>query len=103
MPTAKDLYSQSAWMQVRAAQLAKTGSRCEMCGAQPAEGYRIEVHHVSQDSGRFLDPTNLQTLCRACHMGLHYWQWARTPAANDPHYSVTPRRPRNYAQLKFDF
>ena len=42
---------------------------CDACGAIGAE-----VHHIvprSIDPARTLDPSNLRTLCKACHASMH--------------------------------
>ena len=60
-----------AWPSLRLSILKKHGSRCMCCGATPYDGVRIDVDHI-KPRGRYpeleLDPSNLQILCKPCHM-----------------------------------
>lgn len=93
---AAEFYYSPAWIELRARRLIITGSRCEMCGGKPSEGFRLEVHHVKPRRSHpqlELEFTNTQVLCRACHKGLHWWPMrGRLPASNDPRFEVVPRK-----------
>lgn len=53
------------WSEVRESILERDGNRCRLCGAG-AE--RVEVHHIrAYQSGMVHEPSNLITLCAACH------------------------------------
>ena len=47
--------------------LARDGHRCRRCGT--AEGM-LQVHHVDRDKSN-THPSNLLTLCAACHLAFH--------------------------------
>ena len=55
------------WRVTRRAVLERDGYRCRKCG-RPG---RLEVDHIRsvKSGGAALDPNNLQTLCRSCHIG----------------------------------
>lgn len=54
----------SAWRRVRRAVLKRDGFRCVECGGAGDEvDHRVELI----DGGAPFDPTNLRTLCAACH------------------------------------
>ena len=67
-------YNSKVWQRIRAAHLA-VHPYCEMCRAQgKALGECIpttaHVDHITPHKGRwhrFIDASNLQTLCHACH------------------------------------
>ena len=53
------------WAAVRRVVFERDGWRCVMCG----RAGRLECDHVDRDwRGDPYDPTNLQTLCRTCHI-----------------------------------
>jgi len=59
------------WRNTRYAALKHYGNRCQLCGASPSEGVELHVDHIyprSQYPDRCLDISNLQILCRTCHM-----------------------------------
>ncbi len=47
----------------------RDGYRCQKCGGAG----RLECHHVVAvaDGGSELNPANLATICRSCHIALH--------------------------------
>ena len=49
--------------------LTRDGFKCTLCGNSPKTGSTLEIHHKNGNSS---DLDNLQTLCFACHRGLHY-------------------------------
>lgn len=53
------------WERVRKQVLVRDDYRCKLCGA-----YGNEVDHMQPIAagGAVLDPANLQTLCRNCHI-----------------------------------
>ena len=63
--TARAVYRTPAWKQLRRQALDRDGWRCRRCG----RAGRLEVHHVKElASGGRNDLSNLETLCRRCHM-----------------------------------
>jgi 5-methylcytosine-specific restriction endonuclease McrA len=56
-----DRYDDPAWKRLRARHI-RVHPTCARCG-NPAE----HVHHRDRDPARFLDPTNLESLCADCH------------------------------------
>ena len=58
------------WARVRRSILERDGYRCAKCG----RAGRLEVDHVTplDHGGAALDPNNLQTLCRDCHIEKTY-------------------------------
>ena len=55
----------SRWTAVRYAIFERDGWRCVRCG----RAGRLECDHIDRDwHGDPYDPTNLQTLCRTCHI-----------------------------------
>ena len=57
------------WHYARKAAKERDGYRCQQCG----KAGMLEVHHLrslSQGGDNELD--NLRTLCRGCHIQLHY-------------------------------
>ena len=54
------------WQRLRRRIKARDGYRCVSCGAAG----RLEVDHVQplHQGGAMYDPTNLQCLCRRCHL-----------------------------------
>jgi 5-methylcytosine-specific restriction endonuclease McrA len=55
------------WPTTRAMIRERDGNRCRACGGR---GKRLEVHHLDHDEANDA-PTNLVTLCSACHQGGH--------------------------------
>ena len=56
------------WEQIREKAFAEQGRRCGQCGKAGA----LEVHHVKElQRGGTNDPSNLQVLCRDCHIAAH--------------------------------
>ena len=71
---ARRLYATRRWRRLRREILARDNWRCRRCGGYAAVGGPPEVHHVVRaeaDPARFFDPANLETRCRACHLGEH--------------------------------
>jgi 5-methylcytosine-specific restriction endonuclease McrA len=64
------------WRRVRMEALKKYGSRCQCCGATPADGVKMNVDHIKP---RKLFPhlalslDNLQVLCEPCNHGKGNW------------------------------
>ena len=59
---------QAAWEQIRQKAFAEQGRRCGKCGKAGA----LEVHHVKElQRGGTNDLSNLQVLCRDCHIAAH--------------------------------
>ena len=55
------------WRRIRAAVLARDGSRCTSCGIAVASA-DADIHHlVLRAAGGLDDPANLITLCDGCH------------------------------------
>ena len=54
------------WGKVRLKVLDRDGWRCQTCG----KAGRLEVDHIKpmENGGTVYDMTNLQTLCRGCHL-----------------------------------
>ena len=65
------------WRQLRMEVLVERGSRCECCGATPADGHTaIHVDHVKPRRlfpQLALDKSNLQILCAVCNHGKGNW------------------------------
>ncbi len=61
--------SSARWERVRRRELERAGWRCEKCGKAGA----LEVHHVRElhRGGAPFDLSNLQVLCRPCHLSQH--------------------------------
>ena len=59
-------YSTRAWQGLRKLALDRDGWRCQQCG----KAGRLEVDHVVavRDGGEFWQLSNLQSLCRRCHL-----------------------------------
>ena len=56
------------WEGIRQKAFAEQGRRCGKCGKAGA----MEVHHVKElQRGGTNDPSNLQVLCRDCHIAAH--------------------------------
>ena len=56
------------WEGIRQKAFAEQGRRCGKCGKAGA----LEVHHVKELAhGGTNDPSNLQVLCRDCHIAAH--------------------------------
>jgi len=73
----------SVWESVRDAAIVRARRRCERCGRRG----RLEVHHrvpVEEAPKRRFDPTNLEVLCRDCHIG-HHRKDAMTPERAEWH------------------
>ncbi|MBM3571191.1 MAG: HNH endonuclease [Alphaproteobacteria bacterium] len=65
-----------AWRRVRMEALKKHGSRCQCCGASPADGLRMHVDHIKprrKYPDLALDVNNLQVLCEVCNHGKGNW------------------------------
>ena len=57
-----------AWEGIRQKAFAEQGRRCGTCGKAGA----LEVHHVKELAhGGTNDLSNLQVLCRDCHIAIH--------------------------------
>lgn len=65
---------------IRDAILARDEFTCQDCGRRGVPGYRrecVQVHHVvSERSGGTNDPSNLITVCVACHKVRDRAEWA---------------------------
>jgi 5-methylcytosine-specific restriction endonuclease McrA len=53
---------------IRMRALERDKFKCCLCGGSPETGYVLELHHLN---GPENDLENLQTLCFACHRGVH--------------------------------
>ena len=59
---------QAAWEVIRQRAFAEQGRRCSRCGKAGA----LEVHHVKELAhGGTNDLSNLEVLCRDCHIATH--------------------------------
>ena len=57
------------WRKLRAYVLHRDGSLCQRCGGTNRP---LEAHHLVPASAGGKDvPSNIRTLCRPCHDGLH--------------------------------
>lgn len=57
-------------LRARFAILKRDGFRCQLCGATPGDGARLEVdHRVPKAKGGSDDPSNLWALCFDCNRG----------------------------------
>ena len=61
-----DLYRGAAWQYTRQAIVRRDGGACTKCGSTR----NLTVHHKTKGAG-FYEPSNLVTLCRPCHDGIH--------------------------------
>lgn len=64
------------WRRVRMQAIKKYGSRCQCCGATPADGARMHVDHIKPRKffpELALDVNNLQVLCHECNHGKGNW------------------------------
>jgi hypothetical protein len=59
-------YGLSGWRRIRGEILARDGRCCRICGSKE----RLHVHHIDHDF-TCDDPSNLVSLCDACHALLH--------------------------------
>ena len=90
-----ELYALPAWKELRAIQLANTPI-CEACCRRPA----TEVDHQEKHRGdldKFLDPSNLVSVCRRCHAQKTAWERhprARFPDPSRPRPQLRPARTR---------
>jgi hypothetical protein len=73
----KDDFLQSyEWRRVRMEALKKYGTRCQCCGATPADGVKMNVDHIKPRKlfpQLALDISNLQVLCEVCNHGKGNW------------------------------
>jgi 5-methylcytosine-specific restriction endonuclease McrA len=56
--------------------LKKYGTRCQCCGATPADGVKMNVDHIKPRKlfpQLALDISNLQVLCEVCNHGKGNW------------------------------
>ena len=68
---ASQLSEPDDWLRIRAAVLARDGSRCTSCGITVASA-DADIHHlVPRAAGGLDDPANLITLCDGCHAARH--------------------------------
>ena len=68
---ASQLSEPDDWLRIRAAVLARDGSRCTSCGIAVASA-DADIHHlVPRAAGGLDDPANLITLCDGCHAARH--------------------------------
>lgn len=64
------------WRKLRMQALKKHGSRCQCCGATPADGKRMNVDHIKPRKffpELALELDNLQILCEDCNHGKGNW------------------------------
>jgi len=59
----------AAWRRIRLQVFKRDGFRCTKC----RKTGRLECHHIVplEKGGAPLDPENLTTLCRSCHILIH--------------------------------
>lgn len=69
-----------AWRDIRLRMFERDGWKCRRCD----RGGRLECDHVTplEQGGAALDPANLQTLCRRCHIAKTTRE--RCPLSNHP-------------------
>lgn len=90
-----------AWQRLRRIHLARN-ALCVRCGAQ---GVHVDhVVTVRQAPARRLDPTNLQTLCHACHNKVTAYYdgpaGAKPRGANSTGLPIAPDHPWHRAALE---
>lgn len=57
---------------VRALVFARDGYRCVICGCEGSSGNPLQRHHiVFRENGGKNSSTNLQTVCKRCHVEIH--------------------------------
>lgn len=64
------------WRALRMKVLKRYGTRCQCCGATPADGVRMHVDHIKprRDFPELaLEESNLQVLCEVCNHGKGNW------------------------------
>lgn len=64
------------WKQLRYKAIKKHGAKCQLCGATPNDGARINVDHIKPRKKYpelALDINNLQVLCGTCNHGKGNW------------------------------
>ena len=69
-----DFYRSRAWKRMRAAILRRDGYLCQHCRRYGRDREATTVHHIAhlEDAPeRALDPSNLISLCTACHNRAH--------------------------------
>jgi 5-methylcytosine-specific restriction endonuclease McrA len=74
--TSDAFLSTYAWRKLRMEALKKYGSRCQCCGATPADGAVMNVDHIKPRKkwpSLALDLNNLQVLCHDCNHGKGNW------------------------------
>lgn len=67
-------YHSKEWQAVRAQVLERDAYQCQVCKRSGRLTIADTVHHivpVRVDPSRKLDPSNLETICRACHNKEH--------------------------------
>lgn len=74
------------WRKIRMVALKKYGTKCQCCGATPADGAVMNVDHIKPRRifpDLALDVNNLQVLCHECNHGKGNWDmtdWRKTEA-----------------------
>jgi 5-methylcytosine-specific restriction protein A len=75
-------YDRQAWRRLRLVIRQRDGYRCVKCGADVSAPGAARVDHVERvkdNPSRFLDPTNLRTLCPTCDNRSHLEKRRRVP------------------------
>ena len=67
---ASKIYRSKLWRATRLQVFKRDGYRCSVCGRHYG---RLECDHIIhlKDGGAALDPENLRTICRGCHIDYH--------------------------------
>lgn len=71
----KDFYTSPKWRRVRQAILRRDKFICQRCKRFGRVRAATEVHHIEyleDNPSRAYDPTNLVSLCHACHNHFHF-------------------------------
>jgi hypothetical protein len=71
-PERQKLYSSLEWKDVRREVMQRDKCFCKRCGKE-VKGREMHIHHIIpfSDKNQQLNPNNLATLCRNCHVFVH--------------------------------
>jgi 5-methylcytosine-specific restriction endonuclease McrA len=89
------------WRRVRMQALKIHGSRCQCCGATPADGLKMHVDHIKprrQFPALALDVNNLQVLCEVCNHGKGNWDQTDWRPQHEP--ELTPEQISHLRDMK---
>lgn len=83
------IYGTERWKQLRYEVLCEQGSTCQICGATPRDGIRMNVDHIIPISMRkdlAFVKSNLRVLCSSCNWG----KGSRHPSAFEKEWNRVP-------------